>query len=200
LLLFDLLMLDGDWLLDEPYTLRRDRLEDLAIGGSSVATPPRTKDLAACLQAASDRSLEGVVSKRDTSTYRPGTRTKDWRKLRLVTEQEFVVVGYRPGRGNSSERIGALLVGFNDHEGLHLAGAVGSGLTARETDQLAVTLSPIDAAPVVDTKGERDVVWVQPTTVVQVRFREWTPDGRLRQPTYRGRRSDVDPAMVRREP
>jgi len=200
LFLFDLLMLDGDWLLDEPYTLRRERLEDLAAGGASVVTPPRTKDLPACLQAAADRGLEGVVSKRDTSMYRPGTRTRDWRKLRLVTEQEFVVVGYRPGRGNRTERIGALLVGFNDDDGLHLAGAVGSGLTSREIDHLADTLAPVAAAPVVDTMGERDVVWVEPTAVVQVRFREWTPDGRLRQPTYRGRRSDVDPARVRREP
>jgi bifunctional non-homologous end joining protein LigD len=199
LLVFDVLMLDGDWLLEAPYTRRRDQLEGLALDDTFLATPPRTKDLAACLQAAADRGLEGVVSKRDTSIYRPGTRSKDWRKLRLVTEQEFVVVGYRRGKGGRAGGLGAVLVGYVGDDGWHLAGAVGSGLTAREIEELTAILEPVSEPPVVDGAGERDVVWVAPTTVVQVRFREWTPDGRLRQPTYRGRRSDVDPATVRRD-
>lgn len=199
LFVFDLLMLDGGWLLDRPYLERRDRLEELPLVAGPITVPPRTKDLSACLQAASDRGLEGVVSKRDASVYRPGERSRDWRKLRLVTEQEFVVVGYRPGRGNRSERIGALLVGYWEGGELRLAGAVGSGLTQREIEALTEVLEPADSPWVVDEAGEAGVVWVEPTTVVQVRFREWTPDGRLRQPTYRGRRTDVDPAAVRRE-
>lgn len=199
LFVFDLLMLDGDWLLDEPYIERREALEGLALDGATVSTPPRTTDLGACLQAAADRGLEGVVSKRDTSPYRPGTRSRDWRKLRLVTEQEFLVVGYRPGKGSRTQRIGAVLVGYHHDGRLRLAGAVGSGLTGPEIDALLELLEPVDTPPVADTMGERDVVWVAPTTVVQVRFREWTPDGRLRQPTYRGRRGDVDPTTITRD-
>jgi bifunctional non-homologous end joining protein LigD len=200
LFLFDVLMLDGQWLLDLPYTQRREQLEDLDLGSDSVSVPPRTKDLAGCLRAASDRGLEGVVSKRDASPYRPGERSRDWRKLRLVTEQEFVVVGYRSGQGSRSEGIGALLVGYWDDGRLRLAGAVGSGLTGREIEALLAVLDPVDVPAVDDPRGETDVVWVAPRTVVQVRFREWTPEGRLRQPTYRGRRSDIDPTQVRRDP
>lgn len=200
LFLFDVLMLDGKWLLDLPYTRRRDHLEDLGLGTDAISVPPRTKDLPSCLQTAADRGLEGVVSKRDTSPYRPGERSRDWRKLRLVTEQEFVVVGYRPGKGRRSDGIGALLVGYWDDHRLRLAGAVGSGLTEREIEALLEVLVPVETAVVDDPRGEADAIWVAPQTVVQVRFREWTPEGRLRQPTYRGRRSDLDPSQVRREP
>lgn len=200
LFLFDVLMLDGQWLLDVPYAGRRDRLEDLGLATDAIAVPPRTKDLRGCLQAAADRGLEGVVSKRDASPYRPGERSRDWRKLRLVSEQEFVVVGYRPGQGRRHDGIGALLVGYWDDDRLRLAGAVGSGLTEREIETLLELLEPVEAPAVDDPRGEADVVWVAPQTVVQVRFREWTPEGRLRQPAYRGRRDDIDPSQVRREP
>lgn len=202
LLLFDVLLLDGAWLLDRPYEQRRERLEQAQLTGPSWATPPRTQDLHTTLSAASERGLEGVVAKRVGSVYRPGVRSPDWRKLRLVVEQEFVVGGYRRGQGNRAGTFGALLVGTYDDEGrLHYGGGVGTGFSDREAARLAAELTARERPepPFVDPPRDKDAVWVDPEMVVQVRFREWTPDGRLRQPAYRGQRTDVDPRAIRRD-
>lgn len=202
LLLFDVLAIAGEWLLDAPYTDRRDRLAALDLPDGPWAVPPSTPDLGAALAAAGQRGLEGVVSKRRTSTYRPGQRTRDWRKLRLVKEQEVVVGGYRHGRGGRAGTFGSLLVGTYDQAGdLRFAGGVGSGFTDRETARLSGLLDDlvVPDPPFVDPPRDPDVTWVRPEVVVRVRYREWTPDGRLRQPSYRGQRPDIDPTSVVRE-
>lgn len=206
LLAFDVLVDRGVAVMDRPWTERRARLEALGLSGPAWATPPVVDDLGTALRTATDRGLEGVVSKRRAARYRPGARSPDWRKLRLVREQEFVVGGVRRGRGHRAGTFGALLVGTWDDTAdpahpLRYAGAVGSGFTDRETARLAPRLDALatGVAPFVDPPDGRDVTWVRPEVVVQVRYREWTPQGRLRQPSYRGQRLDRDPATVRRE-
>ena len=202
LVLFDLLLADGAWLLDTAYEDRRERLEARDLNGPVWATPPRTDDLATALTVASERGLEGVVSKRLGSHYHPGRRSRDWRKLRLLCEQEFVVGGYRRGQGRRAGDFGALLVGTYDEDGdLRYAGGVGTGYTDRELRRLADLLAPRvrETAPFSDPPRDPDAVWVEPDLVVQVRFTEWTPDGRLRQPVYRGQRTDKDPRSIRRD-
>lgn len=204
LLAFDLLALDGEPLIDLPYEGRRERLEGLGLAGPHWQVPPRGDDLGAMLAIADDLGLEGVVAKRLGSRYRPGERSPDWRKIRLVTRQELVVGGYLPGEGGRSGRLGSLVVGYHDDAGrLVDAGAVGSGLTEHEIDRLQSLLdarrrgtSPFDGPGAVARPGQ---VHVEPELVVEVQFREWTPDGRLRQPSYKGLRDDKDPREVVRE-
>lgn len=203
---FDLLAVRGAWVIDEPWTERRARLADLDLTGPAWATPPTADDADGALQAARDRGLEGVVSKRRDSRYRPGERSADWRKLHLVNEQELVVGGMRHGQGHRRGTFGALLVGTWDNtldaaRPLHYAGGVGSGFSDREARRLADQLAALatDQPPFVDPPDEPDVTWVRPELVVQVRYREWTPGGRLRQPTYRGQRIDRDPSTVHHE-
>lgn len=203
---FDVLVERGSPLLDRPWSERRRRLEALELTGPSWATPPVGDDLGAALRTARDRGLEGVVSKRRDARYRPGQRSPDWRKLRLVHEQEMVVGGIRHGQGHRSGSFGALLVGTWDDASdpthpLRYAGGVGSGFTERETERLGAVLAELatDVTPFADPPNGPDVTWVRPELVVQVRYREWTPEGRLRQPSYRGQRVDRDPRTVHRE-
>lgn len=204
-LAFDLLVDRGEPVVDEPWTRRRERLEALGLTGPSWATPPVADDLDLALRTAAARGLEGVVSKRRSSRYRPGERSPDWRKRRLVREQELVVGGFRHGHGHRSGGFGALLVGTWDgtdpHRPLGYAGGVGSGFTDREAARVQARLEALvtDRCPFLDPPRDRDVTWVRPELVVQVRYREWTPEGRLRQPSYRGERTDRDPRTVRRE-
>lgn len=201
-LVFDVLVVAGEWVVDEAWERRRARLEGLGLAGEAWATPPVADDLTAAVQTATRRNLEGVVSKRRSSRYRLGERSPDWRKLRLVREQDVVVGGWRHGTGHRGPTFGSLLVGTHDEHGdLRFGGAVGSGFSDREAQRLHAELVDLqaDAPPFVDPPAERDVSWVRPELVVRVRYREWTPDGRLRQPTYRGQRREVDPRAVRRE-
>lgn len=203
-LVFDLLALDGEPVVERPYTDRRQRLEALGLAGPHWQVPPRGDDLGAMLTIAGDLGLEGVVAKRLDSRYRPGERSPDWRKIRLVARQELVVGGYLPGEGGRSGRLGSLVVGYHDEGGrLVDAGAVGSGLAEAEIDRLQALLdarrrdtSPFDAPGAVTRPGQ---VHVEPDLVVEVEFREWTPDGRLRQPSYKGLRDDKDAREVVRE-
>ena len=157
------------------------------------------------LAAAREQGLEGIVSKRRDSLYRPGQRTGDWVKSKVRQDQEFVIAGYRRGQG-SRERFGALVVAVNGPAGLVWAGNVGTGFTQAEIDRLLDLLrplgrpdSPLAEVPAELRKRSARVEWVEPALVCQVQFVEWTDDGRLRAPVYLGLREDKTPAEVVRE-
>jgi bifunctional non-homologous end joining protein LigD len=204
-LVFDVLSLTGRSLLDVPYLERRDVLAGLEIAGTSWQAPPSFLAPGADVLAASrEQHLEGVVAKRRGSRYRPGRRSPDWRKVKHVRMQEVVVVGWRSGKGRREGGIGALLLAVNGPEGLVFAGGVGTGFTERMLADLAARLSSLARATsplaVQPAAGEtRDAHWVTPRLVGEVAYTEWTPDGRIRHPSWRGLRPDKSPAEVERE-
>ena len=208
LMLFDLLALDGRSVTGLPWSERRHLLETLVEPGPYWQVPGTYTDGAALLEAARSRDLEGVIAKRPSSTYRPGARTREWLKVKVRRRQEFVVGGWAPGSGRRSNRIGGLLVGYHDEPGggpLRYAGRVGSGLTESELATVAEILDdlqtddcPFDPPP--PRAHAADAVWVRPELVVEVAFAEWTSDGRLRHPTYQGRRIDKDADQVTSAP
>lgn len=202
---FDLLAWDGEPLLDLPYRVRRGRLDDLGITEQRWVGTPWFEGNGAGVQAASrENGLEGVVAKRLDSTYRPGARGPDWRKVKNVRHQTVVVGGWRPGAGRRAGGIGSLLVGVHDDAGqLVFTGHVGTGFTDRALGALGSAVTPRATSPFAGTlprEAVRDAQWVEPELVGEVVFTEWTREGRLRHPAWRGLRDDVDPAAVEREP
>ena len=209
LVIFDLLHLDGTSLLSESYDDRRSSLETLPIGAAAWAVTPSFTDAtgAAVLQASVDAGMEGVVAKRRSSPYRPGRRSPDWIKVKYQRTQDVVVGGYTRGQGSRRSDFGALLVGVPSpgSRKLTFVGRVGTGFSesARrelrtEFGRLERVTSPFDAA--LPAALVRETTWVTPRVVGEVRFLEWTPDGHLRHPVWRGRRGDVAVGEVRREP
>jgi bifunctional non-homologous end joining protein LigD len=144
-LIFDLLWLDGHSLMALPYVERRERLAGLRLSGPSWQTPEHVVGRGkALLDASADQHLEGVLAKRLDSRYQPGRRSSAWLKVKNVGRQEVVVGGWMPGQGRRSQRIGALLVGVYDRDGvLHYAGRVGTGFTESELDRLGRVLAPL---------------------------------------------------------
>ncbi|WP_369135327.1 non-homologous end-joining DNA ligase [Modestobacter sp. I12A-02662] len=204
-LVFDLLAWDGASMLGLPYTERRERLDALGLGSDRWVTTPWFRSDGPLVQAASrENGLEGVVAKRLDSPYRPGGRGPDWRKVKNLSTQAVVVGGWRPGEGRRAGGIGSLLVGVHDDTGrLVYAGHVGTGFTARALADLAPLLTPRSTSPFADALPRlvtRDAHWVEPLLVGEVAFGQWTRDGRLRHPSWRGLRDDVDPADVVVEP
>jgi bifunctional non-homologous end joining protein LigD len=208
LLLFDLLALDGNAVVDLPWAQRRQLLEELVAPGPHWQVPAVHEDGQALLDAATANDLEGIIAKRVDSTYRPGTRTREWVKVKVRRRQEFVVGGWAPGKGNRSGRIGGLLVGYHDQPGgeaLRYAGRVGSGLTQVELAtlealfaELVVPECPFTPPP--PRAHAQGATWLRPELVVEVEYAEWTSEGRLRHPTYAGRRIDKDAADVTADP
>jgi bifunctional non-homologous end joining protein LigD len=207
LVVFDILELDSEPLIDLPLVERRKRLEnvvDQSVGG--VIISPQFEDGEALLEAAREQGLEGVVAKRKDSRYQPGRRSPDWQKVKVRQGQEFVIVGYTKGQGRRSGGFGSLVVAVHEAGGLRWAGNVGTGFTDAEIDRLLKLLkplrrpdSPLAETPKMPRVRKGDVVWVEPTLVAQVEFAEWTHEGRLRAPVYLGLREDKPASEVRKE-
>jgi bifunctional non-homologous end joining protein LigD len=204
LMIFDVLRVDGRDVIDLPWRERRTLLERLALRGRSWQTPAIVEaDADAALAAAGQLGLEGIVAKRIDAPYRPGKRSPAWQKTKLTNRQELVVGGWLPGEGRLSGTLGSLLVGYHDPAGvgpLVYAGRVGSGLDDAARAALASQLVARSTSPFVGTPKLAGAVWVEPDVVAEVEFSEWTDDGVLRQPVFRGLRVDKDPADVVREP
>jgi bifunctional non-homologous end joining protein LigD len=204
-LVFDVLHLDGRSLLDVPYVQRRELLESLALSGPSWQTPPSfTGDGAAVLAASREQGLEGVVAKRLDSTYFPGRRSDCWLKVKNIRTQEVVIGGWKPGEGRRQGLLGSLLIGVPGPDGLDYVGHVGTGFTDKMLRDLEQQLRPLasDVAPFaveVPRAQAKDARWVAPVLVGEVAFSEWTKDGRLRHPAWRGLRPDKSADEVIRE-
>jgi bifunctional non-homologous end joining protein LigD len=138
--------------------------------------------------------LEGVVAKRADAPYRAG-RSADWRKVRVERTADFAVVGFTRG-GGSRAGFGALHLAVRDGRGWRYAGRVGSGFDGRELDEIGAALerdrrpAPVVAGAVPKSKSD---VWVEPRMVVEVRYRDVTEAGLLRQPTFVRVRTDKAP-------
>lgn len=203
--LFDLMHLSDESLLALPYTERRARLAGLDLDREPTRVPPWWRDLGgAVLEASVAQGLEGVVGKPLDSRYHPGRRGP-WIKVKNVRHQEVVVAGWLPGAGRRADMIGSLILGVNDEHGrLRYAGNVGTGFTeaaladlARRLAARARATSPFPSG--VPREVERRARWVEPELVGEVAYTEWTPDGVLRHPSWRGLRPDKRPGGVRRE-
>jgi bifunctional non-homologous end joining protein LigD len=215
-LVFDVLHQDGRSLLTRPYRERRELLDELDPHGPHWQTPPAWfgggQDV---LAASRHRGLEGVIAKRATSAYRPGTRGRDWIKTKNIRMQEVVIGGWTEGQGRRTGTIGALLLGIPDPPGnarlrrgggLRYVGHVGTGFTDatlhelhRRLDAAGQDSSPFTAGDGVPRPHARGAHWVTPTIVGEVAYAEWTPDDLLRHPSWRGYRPDKTPADVHRD-
>ncbi len=208
---FDVLRYGEHDLRGLPLTERRKTLERL------LGTP-RTPTLRLSEQVRGDgramqaraaaEGWEGLIAKRSDSPYRSGKRSPDWRKLKIVHEQEFVVGGWTDPR-QSRSHFGALLLGvYGDRRQtsrsrpLLYAGHVGTGFDERELSRVMTSLKtlatgtcPFAVVPATNEPAH----WVKPRLVAQVRFAEWTADGVLRHPVYLGLRDDKAASRVHRE-
>lgn len=146
-------------------------------------------------------ALEGIVSKDCQSTYLQ-KRTKNWLKVKCVKRQEFVIGGFTKPQ-NSRKFFGALLLGtYNKRKELVYNGNVGTGFTESSLKSLHALLeknissaNPFTTKPPVINK----VTWVKPVLVAEVEFTEWTKDGSLRHPSFKGLRSDKSAKLITKE-
>ncbi len=203
LMLFDVLELNGQSMIKKPYEERRAVLEALVppTKGSRVQVPPIFDgDLEAAKETSQLLRLEGVVAKRRTSIYQPGSRSRTWLKIKNHVAQEVIIGGWRPGQGRRDGGVGSLLMGVPTAEGLRYVGRVGSGFNDRQLDEIDALLAKLarQTSPLIDVPREdaRDAHWVTPSLVGEVTYGELTGPGRLRHPVWRGLRPDKSPDEV----
>ncbi len=214
--IFDLLRKDGAALAGKPLherravlsALLRDAREPIRFSATIEGDPRRLLD------EVRRRGLEGLIGKERDSRYEAGRRSRAWIKLKCVQEQEFVIGGYTPPEG-ARKFFGALLVGVFEKKKLRFAGKVGTGFNATLLRSLHGKMRALaqEACPFADLPEKKQGRWSQnitpremkrchwtaPRLICQVRFAEWTEDGKLRHPVFVGLREDKDAADVSRE-
>jgi len=224
---FDLLQANGKSLIGLPLTQRKallkkvcgDAREPIRYSSEITGNPVNL------LREVKRRGLEGIIGKQRKSVYEPGRRSGVWIKLKCVTEQEFVIGGFTPPQG-ARKYFGAILVGYYKAKRLLFAGKVGSGFTAKsllilhkefqkekqDNCPFADLPSKLATGRVRPTGGQggewvqgitpammRKMHWVNPVFVCQIKFAEWTRNGKLRQPVFLGMREDKPAHEIIRE-
>src|SRR5215831_17498155 len=195
---FDLMYLDGMDLKPLPLRTRKDALAKLVkrqpIRGPLRVSESLTDAGPTLLRHACKMGLEGIVSKVADAPYRSG-RGHDWVKTKCSERQELVVMGVVPSTADA-HAVGALVLGFFDHDKLRYAGRTGTGFTHetarslfRKLKALETAKAPLEIIPP-EERGVRKPIWVEPKIVVEVDFRGWTHGDRVRQASFQGVRED----------
>lgn len=191
LYVFDVLQVDGTDTIGLPYADRRRLLAGLVEPGPNWAVPSHSTGRGADLVAATvERGLEGVIAKRLDSVYRPGTRTKEWRKIKNRTRTTLAIGGYTAGTGNRSSTFGALLVGRRRDDGaLEFAGGVGTGFDHATLETLTTRLRALGSdrcpfEPPPPAPVRRTATWVTPTLDAVLEIAEFTNDGLVRHASF----------------
>jgi bifunctional non-homologous end joining protein LigD len=205
LILFDVMYVDGEDIRTLPLTGRKKRLHKIVGRGTKHLRvgPEAGGSGAEFLKQACALSLEGAMSKRADSPYRSGERSRDWVKVKCTRRQELVVGGYTDPQGGRAG-FGALLLGVYDRGKLRYAGRVGTGFDTRTLDEITAKLKRRERAQPAFADPPRGAMakgvhWVRPDLVAEVDFTEWSADGALRHPSFKGLRVDKKASEVVRE-
>ena len=211
---FDVMILRGRDVMQEPLDVRRELLEKKVL--PKLSEPIRyasslDADLPVLIQSVKEQGFEGLVAKRRTSVYEPGLRSGAWMKMRVNRGQEFVIGGYTRG----TNTFDALIFGYYEGKNLIYVARTRSGFTPATRAQLFRKFKglEVDGCPFVNLPEEKSgrwgqgltktkmaqCQWLKPVLVGQFEFLEWTSDDHLRHSKFVGLREDKDPKLVKRE-
>lgn len=202
---FDVLFANGKDLTDLPLVQRKKIL--------TLALPPSTtvkivdslgSDGTVAFGACLEHGLEGIIAKKEGSTYEVGKRTRSWLKIKTSMSAEFIVCGYTEGTGSRGKTFGSLLLGeYGSNGQLQYVGGVGTGFSDKRLQALLNRMKPL----VVKTcpfkrkpRGKVNPTWLKPELVAEVKFMERTQDNQLRAPVFMHLREDIEPKAVKEAP
>jgi bifunctional non-homologous end joining protein LigD len=145
-------------------------------------------------EAALENKLEGIMAKSKDSKYEPGTRSRNWLKIKIRHKDEFVICGFITDE-NTKDRIVSLITGTNKNGSLVYSGLVGSGFKAGDRKELYGLLSALKSpgnpfGSFMPEKINGTLHWVKPSLMTQIEYSEMTENGIMRHPVYLGLRID----------
>lgn len=204
--IFDLIYLDGFNITRTPLRQRKALLAEL-LAVANAKGPLRYSDHVEgngkqFFKQACEFGIEGIVSKLADSPYE-STRNRNWQKTKCIKRQEFVIAGYTPSK-KGFPGFGSLILGVYEKGKLVYTGRVGTGFSIKQRlelqkklDQISQPSMPFAVKP--KDPGLRDAHWAKPKLVAEVEFTEWTADGSVRHPSFKGLREDKKATEVVRE-
>lgn len=198
---FDLLFLNGHDLRAKPLIERKQILKSILPQFANIRYSDHIlKDGKTMFKMAKEKQLEGLIAKEINSPY-ASTRSKYWLKIKTSLSQEAIIVGYTQPKG-SRVKIGSLVLAINQNGKLKYVGHVGTGFTDKMLEDIFELLNKfkIETKPV-DEKIplESKITWLKPEIICEVKFSQWTSDGQMRHPIFKGIRSDKKPKEISKE-
>jgi bifunctional non-homologous end joining protein LigD len=191
---FDMLFLNGHNMMDLPLLERKSLIPEVINNISGLVYCDHIESMGTSFyKRALELGMEGVIAKKADSPYYPGTRSENWLKVKQVNTLEAIICGYTESVTGGSI-FGSLILGMFKEKLLIYIGNCGSGINDQEQNILLKKLqkSEILKTPFskkINLKG-RKPHWVEPLLICEVKFSEWTKEGRLRHPVYKGLRTD----------
>ncbi|QKJ32308.1 DNA ligase D [Mucilaginibacter mali] len=202
---FDLLSLEGHDLRDMELIKRKELLKSLSAAfpkdGAIIYHPHIKEKGSALMKEAAKEGWEGIIGKDANSYYNSGKRSDRWLKFKITQSQETLICGYTAPTG-SRKHFGALILGM--HKGDHMVyiGNCGTGFNEDSLKELFAEMEPLktDKKPFEEKQHNRTkVTWLKPKLVCEVYYSEWTNDGHLRHPVFKGLRADKNADKVTME-
>ncbi|HZG00759.1 MAG TPA: DNA ligase D [Chitinophagales bacterium] len=191
---FDILELDGKDVTTKPL-LERKKLLKQVLKEQKLTNVHYSDHIVGdglkVFEEAKRLNLEGMMAKNGNSLYRPGRRSDDWLKIKINFEEEAIIVGYTQPKG-ARQHFGSLLLGMYVDGKLKYIGNCGTGFNNVSLKDLFDKMQKLKSTkPVLDEKVPfKDVTWVIPELVCQVKYTEWTADEIMRHPVFLGLRFD----------
>jgi bifunctional non-homologous end joining protein LigD len=198
---FDILNLNNHDVTNMPLWARKEILKtNFKFVKPLVYLPFKEKDGLKFFNEACEKKWEGIIAKESESTY-IHRRSSHWLKFKCAYGQEFVIGGYTPPQGTRL-KFGALLLGYYQDGELKYAGKVGTGFNSdllilihKKMQKLIIKKSPFSNY----NNEAANIIWLKPSLICDVEFSEWTSEGRLRHPRFKGLRNDKKPKNIGRE-
>ncbi len=197
---FDLLHLNGHSTMELPLINRKSLIEDVLGDVPGIKYSEHIEeDATVFYDEAIERGMEGVIAKKASSKYFPGSRSDSWLKIKSQERQEALICGYTEGK----RAFGSLILGVYENDKLIYIGNCGTGFGEDMQKEILEKLKPleIEKKPFkekVNLKG-REPNWVKPEIICEVVFSEWTDSGSMRHPVFKGLRSDKKPKEITKE-
>jgi bifunctional non-homologous end joining protein LigD len=197
--IFDLLYIDGIELFDQPLIKRKEILKELIPRSKIILySEHKEKDGKKYFEQAKKDGLEGIIAKKKDSKYIRGQRSENWLKIKHHQTDEALIAGFTEPRG-SRKLFGALVLGQLKENELVFIGHTGTGFSGKTLENLHEQMTPLirKSSPFKEKVPlNAPITWIEPKLIAELKFMEWTSDGRMRHPVYLGLRPDKDPEEV----
>ena len=184
---YDILYYNGKDLTGKPLIERKAILSKEVTEGYNLSISRWIENSGiAFFELAKKENLEGIVAKKKDGLYHIGRRTSEWIKIKVMQDEDLLVLGFKP----ENDGIKYLILGYCDGNGeLKCRGKVSLGVSKAE-QKIITEFAKDNAVNTPWFDKYKNVVWLKPKLVGTVNYMQQTQSGSMRQPVWKGLRED----------
>lgn len=185
---YDILYCDGKDLTDKPLMERKEMLSKNVKEGFNLSIfRYLSTNGVVFFELAKKENLEGIVAKKKDGLYHIGKRTHDWIKIKVMQDEDLLVLGYQP---DEDGKVKDLILGYYDENGaLKCRGKVYLGVS-KEEREIIMNFAKKNTVKRPWFDKYKNAVWLKPELIGTAHFMHETASGGMRQPVWKGLRDD----------